>query len=340
MMKTSYNRFKIIVVHLFCITTITLYMTSIFAKEPKKDLPTQKKVTQSKSVKKVPVKVRPLELQKSRLSTQQRTKTRKKKIWPTKRPQRALVKPPKLGRIPFELGERLVYKVNMMNAHAGTVTLQVGHRGTFEGKKVLSLSGHIQSSPFLENFYPIRDSQVVLVDEKNFLPLKSDFDLNEKGKSIRYLTFFNQKTAKIDWRKTKKINGVEKRYKEVYQGPKGMFETLSSVYAMRRLDIKKGLMFEQYIWDGQRERFVTLTVVGEDRVLTDLGWIDAMKVSISSVITGGIIKRNQLKRPPVKGTAWFAKDPYRTPIKLITPTRLGIAEATLVQKTIEPLQNP
>ena len=261
-------------------------------------------------------------------------KRKRLRKFPTNRPKRALKEPPTLGQIPFPLGETLTFKVNMLNAHSGTVTLKVGRRGKLKGKSVLELSGFVQSSPVLENFYPIRDSLRVFVDERTFQPVKSEFFLNEKGRKVEYISEFNQDNGRLDWTKTRELKKRKKTSKLSYMAPHPMHETLSSLYALRRLNLEVGMSFEQYIWDGQRERLIEVKVLGEERVLTGIGWVEAYKISIQGAITGGIISKRSLKRPPVKGFAWIAKDAYRTPIKAITPTKLGQAEAVLSAKSV------
>ena len=255
--------------------------------------------------------------------------------FPTNRPDRALNDPPALGKIPFPLGETLTYKVNMLNAHSGTVTLKVGRRGKVKDQTVLELSGFVQSSPVLENFYPIRDSLRVLVDERTFLPVKSEFFLNEKGRKIDYVSDFDQSTGRLDWTKEREVKGKKRKTTLSYMAPHPMHQTLSSLYALRRLNLEVGMSFEQYIWDGQRERLILVKVTGEERVLTGIGWVEAYKLEITGAVTGGIISKRTLKRPPVKGSAWIAKDAYRTPIKAITPTKLGQAEAVLSARAVQ-----
>lgn len=260
---------------------------------------------------------------------------RKKRRYPTNRPKRALKPAPSLGKIPFPLGERLAYKVNLLNAHSGTVTLKVGQRGSYQGKKVVELSGFIQSSPFLENFYPIRDSLSVLVDEVTFHPLKSQFFLRENNRDITFISEYDPQTKLIDWKQKRVSKGKTYTRKAQHMPPVHIYESLSSLYALRRIALKPGLNFEQYVWDGKRERLIEVKVLGEERVLTDMGWFETYKVELSSVITGGIVTKLLLQQAPVKGTAWIAKDAYHTPVKLITPTRLGEAEAVLVQRSVE-----
>jgi hypothetical protein len=259
----------------------------------------------------------------------------RRKRYPTKRPKRELKAPPPLGKIPFPLGERLTFKVNLLNAHAGTVTLKVGQRGSFQDRKVVELSGFIQSSPFLENFYPIRDSLVVLADEVSFLPVKSDFFLNEQKRDVKYRSEYTAGSGEIKWSQERKHKGKLFKRRYVHKAPGPIYESLSSLYALRRLELKVGLSFEQYVWDGKRERLVEAKVVGEERILTDLGWFDTYRIEVNTVITGGIVSRRLLKQAPVKGTAWVAKDAHHTPVKLRTPTRLGEAEAVISARAID-----
>ena len=269
-------------------------------------------------------------------SKSKRAKRKARRRFPKKRPKRDLILPPALGRIPFPPGEQLTFKVSMLSAHAGTVTLKVGKRGKLRGVPVVELSGFVQSSPFLENFYPIRDSLRVFVEEREFLPLRSEFYLNERSRKIEYLSDFNLETGAVKWEKSREVKGKKRTSKLVYDGPKKLHQTLSSLYALRRLPLEVGLTFEQFIWDGQRERLIKVKVVGEESVLCGIGKVDAYRLEISGYVTGGIISRRTLKKPPVKGTAWIAKDAFRTPIKAITPTKLGTAEALLSARSVLP----
>ena len=272
----------------------------------------------------------------NRLNSKRR-KPKRRRIWPKNRPKRALKAVPSLGQIPFLQGERLTYKITSFNAHYGTASIQVGHRGTYKGRAVVELVGVIKSSPLIKNFYPIQDSLTVLVDEVTFKPVQSHFHLKEKGNEIIYHTEYNPEKSSLAWKREKTPSGKKKQISnQQYQGPsEGLYESLSSLYALRRIDLKVGMNFEQYVWDGKRERLVEVKVLGEDRILTDLGWIETYKVEIQSKITGGFISRRLLKAKPMKGMGWFAKDSYRTPIKLVTPTILGEVEAVLTHKTIE-----
>ena len=268
--------------------------------------------------------------------SKKKRRKRRRRAFPKNRPKREIKAPPALGKIPFRLGEELTYKVNMINAHSGTVVLKVGRRGSYEGTPSLELSGFIRSSPFLENFYPIRDSLRTVVDERTFVPLKGEFYLNEKGNKVDYISDFKGPQKQIKWQKKRTVKGKERHTKLTYNAPKSIYNVLSSLYALRRLPLAIGLSFEQYVWDGQRERLITAEVVGLEEVITEVGRFEAFKIKIKGMLTGGIISRRALKRPPQEGTIWIANDAYRTPLRAITPTKLGQAEAILSARAVKP----
>jgi hypothetical protein len=255
----------------------------------------------------------------------------KRQRWPENRPKQAILKAPKLGSVPFLEGERLQFDIKMLGAKAGECILAVGQRRR-EGKVgVVEFAAFLRSSEFLSKFYPINDTLKVMVDERTFLPITSTFEISENGSSIEYLTDFQQDRKLLLSDRYK--NG--RRVSRNHTAADSIYEALSSIYAARRLDLKAGLKFQYYVWDGRRERLVDIEVGKDERIWTPVGWFDTTKVEISTVITGGFVKKDELEGSRKKGYAWFAKDPNRTPVKLSTPTKLGDAEAVLVRRWIE-----
>ncbi len=255
----------------------------------------------------------------------------KRQRWPTRRPSDAMVPAPKLGPVPFPQGERLSFDIQMLGAKAGEVVLAVGQRTRHEGQPVVPFAAFLRSTELLSKIYPIDDQLRVLADERTFLPVESTFKIRESGKKIDYLTRFQQARRLVLSDRTKDGRMLARNFTP--ETP--LYDALTSVYAARRLDLKPGLAFDYYVWDGRRERRVHVEAVGEVAIDTPMGKIDTVKVEISSIITGGFIKPSALDAPRKEGTAWFAKDPYRTPVKLQTPTKLGPAEAVLTRRWVE-----
>lgn len=255
----------------------------------------------------------------------------KRQRWPVKRPEKAIPPTPKLGPVPFLEGERLQFDIKMLGAKGGECILAVGKRQRKGNQGVVEFAAFLRSSEFLAKFYPIEDTLRVTVDERSFLPLTSSFDIKENKNEILYLTDFQQDRKLVLSDRHRKGKRTGRNF--TTEGP--IYEALSSVYAARRLDLKPGLKFEYYIWDGRRERLVQVEAIKEERIWTPLGWFDTIKVDISSVITGGFVSPSDLETPRKRGSAWFALDAHRTPVKLTTPTKLGDAEAVLARRWVE-----
>ena len=251
--------------------------------------------------------------------------------WPRKRLPKDKLKPvPTLGNIPFPDGEVLEFSIKMFGAEAAKARFEVERKGEYGERPTVSLHARLEGSAFLNKIYPLKDSLTVRVDEGSFRPVKSDFHIEENGKVLDYHTDFFQKRFQL-------VSTLERRGKTRVRTfkPEGViYDALSSMYAARRLDLKPGLAFDYYIWDGRRERLISVQVVGKERVWTPVGWFDAMKLEVSTKVTGGFIKKDMLELPAKKGFAWIGMDEARTPIKLVTPTKLGDAEALLVRRTV------
>lgn len=260
---------------------------------------------------------------------------KKRQRWPTRRPEAALEAPPALGNVPFPEGERLAFKVRitspLLNAEAGEVILAVGQRAKVNGRAVVPLAGFLRSNELLSKFYPIDDRLQVLVDEKTFQPLESTFHISEKGTTIDYKTVYDQPARHIISERMKDGKQLDRDFTTADD----VYEALSSVYAARRIELVPGLEFKYYIWDGRKERLVTIRAAGVEKVWTPLGWFEGTRVDITSVITGGFITKDLLDAPAKTGSAWFGTDPARTPLKVVTPTKLGQAEALLTKRYID-----
>ncbi|MCA9527989.1 MAG: DUF3108 domain-containing protein, partial [Myxococcales bacterium] len=251
--------------------------------------------------------------------------------WPVKRPDKPLRPLPELGDVPFPSGERLTYSIKLFNAEAATATLVVGKRETYGETPALQVSAVLKSTPFLTKFYSIDDRLDVKMDERSFLPLESDFHIREAGKELWYETRFYQIGLRL--RSIRKRGG--QKLERSFRPAGHIYEPLAAIYGLRRLKLQPGQVFDFYVWDGRRERLVTAKVGGQERVYTPVGWFEAIKVEVSTRITGGFVTQADIDRDPRLGTVWLGLDANRTPVKLVTPTKLGDAEAILVHRVVE-----
>lgn len=253
------------------------------------------------------------------------------KRWPVRRPPKSKIRPvPTLGNIPFPDGEILEFSIKMFGAEAAKAKFEVERKGTYGERPTVTFRANLTGSAFLNKIYPLNDSLTLRVDEGSFRPVKSDFHIEENGKVIDYHTDFFQKRFQLVSTQTRK---GKKRVRS-FRSQGVIYDALSSMYAARRLDLTPGLKFDYFVWDGKRERLISVEVIGKERVWTPVGWFDAMKLKINTRITGGFIAKKVLDRPGKTGYAWIGLDEARTPVKLTTPTKLGDAEAILVRRAV------
>lgn len=254
--------------------------------------------------------------------------------WPVRRPATPPYpfQIPGMGNVPFPQGERLQYKVQMLNMDAGEVMLGVGQRSKMGSVPVVPLVGWVRASAALAKFYPINDRLEVLVDERTFLPIRVDFQIEEQGTKVRYQTQYDQPGHFLV--STRKRPG-EKELVRNFTPTREVFDAMSSIYAARRMDLKPGLAFSYYVWDGRRERLLSVKAVGYEKVWTELGFFDTIKIELLAQVTGTTIDKKDLDLPVQKGTAWIGLDPERTPVKVVTPTKLGDATGLLVRRFVD-----
>lgn len=262
-----------------------------------------------------------------RKATKRRKRFRKSKF-PTKRPENIDVKIPSIGKIPFEPGERLHFNIMMFGQHAGESILAVGAEEVKNGRRSLPLGGFLRGSPFLNKFYPIENSLHVWLEPNTLRPLFSDFVVNENFKKMEYLTTYNQKRRYVSSLRYK----GKKKLRRSHQPVADVYEPLGCIYAIRSMDLKVGDSFNYYLFDGRKERIVTVNVVGEEDISVPAGLYRAKKITISTRITGGFVSKKMFDLPSRNGTIWIANDQWSTPLKMIAETKLGPAEAVLTKR--------
>lgn len=251
--------------------------------------------------------------------------------YPMNRPKGVDLSLPQFAGKPFKANERLHFNVMMFGQLAGETILAVGKEEIREGQRVLPLAGFLRGSPFLNKFYPINNSLHVWLDTKTYRPQRSEFSVDENLKKMSYTTRYKQDSRQITSLRVKKSKKMRRKHKVVSD----VYEPLGCIYAIRAMDLSVGDEFNYYLFDGRKERLVTVKVLGEEDVSVPAGLYRAQKISISTKITGGFVTKAMLKMAPRRGTIWIANDEHRTPLKMIAETKLGPAEALLTKRYFE-----
>ena len=156
-----------------------------------------------------------------------------------------------------------------------------------KGRTVQPVAAFIRGSEFLNKFYPVNNRLDALLDAKTMLPIKSDFFIREKGVKSDYHTVYDHGNRLVRSIRMKK----ERKLYRNFTPQTDIYELLSSVYGVRRMDLRVGMSFNYYIWDSRKERLISVKVAGEDTITVDAGTFEAIRLEISARVTSGFVNK-------------------------------------------------
>ncbi|HEY3173315.1 MAG TPA: DUF3108 domain-containing protein [Thermoanaerobaculia bacterium] len=214
---------------------------------------------------------------------------------------------PKLeGRPPF-LGETLHYAMSVLGASAGELTL-TAKETSLDGRPAYKFELSAISGEFLSKLFLVRDYLASWVDPKTFRSLRFEKHTVE-GKRVRDDLVEFDYGKKLAFRNGKAIPIED-----------STFDSLSSLYYIRLLDLQRGTPIELSV--VSRELYpLSVVVQGRETVTTPAGTFRTIKVQPKSENEGLIGKGKTL-------VLWLTDDEKKTPVQLRSKLKVG----TLVGK--------
>jgi hypothetical protein len=64
---------------------------------------------------------------------------------------------------------------------------------------------------------------------------------------------------------------------------------------------RSGLAFSYYVWDGRRERLISVKVVGTEKVWTEVGWFDTVKIELLARGDRRLHREEGARQPAAEG---------------------------------------
>jgi hypothetical protein len=214
---------------------------------------------------------------------------------------------PKLeGRPPF-LGETLRFAMSVLGASAGELTL-TAKETSFDGRPAYKFELSAISGEFLSKLFLVRDYLASWVDPKTFRSLRFEKHTVE-GKRVRDDLVEFDYDKKLAFRNGKSIPIED-----------STFDSLSSVYYIRLLDLQQGVPIQLTV--VSREAYpLSVVVQGRETVKTPAGTFRTIRVEPRSENEGLIGKGKNL-------VLWLTDDEKKIPVQLRSKMKVG----TLVGK--------
>ena len=246
-------------------------------------------------------------------------------------------------------GEELYFKITVNGAEAAHAVVRVGDVRMLKDQPYVPLSAKAKSVGLFHSIYPMDDRANTFVNPlATFKPLRSEKIFKENGKGRTYKVDYNAtdyraKIHKVYHPDAKHPKERERNFSKAI--PSGTHDALSWFFELRSVEkYNEGDVISFFIEDGWKLSRIDLTVIGEERVLTPMGWytttrFDFTRESLVARFTkdkdgNPIEPKLRVKKPATPtGSVWLSNDKKRLPVKISMGSTYGLGEVYLAKYT-------
>lgn len=208
----------------------------------------------------------------------------------------------------FSKGERLEYSLAWLRVVGGTASLSIAPDSS--GKRV-KMSSVARSGSVFARIYPVRDEIESIVRSNTFSTLRFHKILNERSRYKEELTVVDE------------ARGVAIRKGRQTKVPTPVFDPLSTIYHLRRLDLTPGLKHTFDVLADGKVYSMEAEVMGREVVTTEAG--NFKTVVVEPRMPHGGIFRDENNRMVI----WFSDDERHIPVRIRSYITHGTITATL-----------
>ncbi len=231
-----------------------------------------------------------------------------------------------ISSIPFEIGERLIFRLRYGFITAGRAEMKV--LGLFTGAigEYYHLQTTARSTRTFDWVYKVRDEVNVYLDAHTLTPLHFEKLLREGGyKADTFVDYFPEDSvAHVKFIRYK--DGMKIKKKEEYDvkiPTNGVFDPLSAFYYIRTLPLSAPDTLRLITHEKRKVYHLPVFVYGPETVSVKAGKFRCWRL-VPAVMEEGIFKHEG------KVTIWLTDDDLRIPVKMTTKVIVGHITAELV----------
>lgn len=242
------------------------------------------------------------------------------------------------------ISEELYFSVRINGTEAMRAGLRTGTIRQREGHAYIPINGMARSRGFFNAVYPLDDRANTFLNPRDFRPLRSEKVFEEAGKKRSYFVDYRHNSFEAQVERTRE-NRTTQFNSPI---PGRTHDMMTWIYDLRRVrTLSMGDQFSFYIYDGWLVSRLDLEVVGQEDLLTPMGWFKTWKLTFSREIMD--VRRNRSNSdddddaeaiPPDvslreaarhSGHIWFSRDENLLPVRVTISTMLGSGEAVLIR---------
>lgn len=220
----------------------------------------------------------------------------------------------KLTNLAYRGGEYLKFDVHWSFVTAGDAYLTVTDT-VFGGRHCHIVTFRLESKPFFDVFYRVRDRYRTIIDAEGLFPWRFEQSIREGGYSRDFMAEFDQR------------EGVAITVAGRYPIPPYVHDIMSAFYFARTIDYAKfrpGQRVELQNFYKDSTYPLAVKFKGRQRIEVDAGTFDCVIVE-PLVTEGGLFKSEG------RILLWLTDDERKMPVKVRTDIPIGTVESDLTE---------
>jgi hypothetical protein len=217
---------------------------------------------------------------------------------------------------PFQVGERLTYRVTWLKVTAVIAVMEVAPIPGQSGQGTARLVGTAQSTPIITKFFPVDNRVESELDLHTLAPEHMTFRRREgkKKEDIEYT--FHQKQGVV--------TAVRGGTTESLPIPAGTQDIISCLYYTRAaLEPKPGAWLKMNVYHDKKNRPVEVRVEDVETIEGVWGKAETVRVRVVMPFHGLFMNRGDIH-------VWVTNDERKTPVRMKAKVVLGSIVADLV----------
>ncbi len=218
--------------------------------------------------------------------------------------------------VPFQLGEKLVYRVHYGWLTAGEAVFEVYSKlYTVQGLPAYVFRGSGKTAATFEWFYKVRDYMDTYVDTAQMRSLLYYRYVNEGDFHFVDTVHFDYERLEIHGRKG------------LFPMKDGVMDMLGAFYYARRLDIRsmpEGTVIPIPVFLDDQVYDLGMKILGRETIKTELGTLRCIKIA-------PLVVADRVFRGKEEMLMWVTDDENLIPMKITSPVIIGSVSATLVR---------
>jgi hypothetical protein len=228
-------------------------------------------------------------------------------------------------KVPYKVGEQMVFDVKYFGITAGQVALTVQPNKIIGDKTVNHFHVKMKSAPFYKMIYEVNDYLDSYVDAEKFLPIKYMVIQRESKQDVDDLQLFDNDKLLTHYRykRVKKKDNSVKNEADSKFIPRFYQDSFSVLYFMRCMNLKVGDSYEFPVITRAKPWLIKVHIPRIEKVETKLGVREAFRLNTETQYPG-VLKANG------EAIFWISADDKKQILKFQAKVKLGSIDGELV----------